>query len=227
MPFLTKDKLLLQGFSSKPYTGLTKTDDHEYSVLQNVSGFGGFGAKRRGIQGMATLSSGILGIFDLKVDGDADSPDRFMVYLYNGTVVIYEPSELTVLFEYLFESTITINLQAPNLTCYSLIPDTSDGTLILTEIATPGTLTSSDLFVSATDLLGFVASTSKIYRLMINTSITPPALAVREYGTASSVTSYSTALSFAAGYGPIFQSNDLINYRLGVNNSAELILTEV
>lgn len=227
MPQLSPQELLLAGFSTGSNVGLTKTRDDEYSNLQNVRGNFLFGSKRRGVQGMVTLSYAILGIFDLKIDGDASSPDKIAVYDGSGSIVIYNPTELIVLFEFLFASSIYLNLQSPNLDWWEVYPDATTGILQCNGIAAPATTISSDTFIPVNALYGFTASSTKIWRLFVDLqNISNPAISVREYGPSSAVTTYSSVQAYTTGSGPVFQDNLLRNHRLRVANGGFLELIE-
>ncbi len=221
--FLNKNQKLLQGFNANPNSGLSKTDDDEYSYLQNVRGYSGFGSKRRGVVGMTTLSYGIMGIF-----GDASSPDKILVYTQDGNVTLFDPTELTVQFEFLFNTTSKLILQSPNLDWWDITPDATTGIIPAIGVVAPASSLSADLFVQNNALFGFQASSTKIYRMFIDISTNPliPVAATRQYGTASAVINYSTDLAFATGYGPVIQDNLLRSFRINVANGGYVQATQ-
>ncbi len=225
-----KDGLILSGAAAVPSLGLTKTQDDEYSALQNVRGYARFASKRKGVQGMVTCAYSVLGIFDLKIDGDAYSPDKILVYLRDGSISLYDPTELMVLFEWLFDSTIPLYLQSPNLDWWDVTPAALTGFVPCNGVSAPASSLSADLFIPGNALFGFVASSTKIYRMFVDDQTNPgvPSLATREYGIASAVTSYSSTQAFATGFGPVFQNAaSLKNYRLNIGNGGVIQLTQV
>jgi hypothetical protein len=228
MPQISPQETLLTGFTAVSNVGLTKTKDSEYSNLQNVRGNFKFGSKRRGVQGMVTLSNAVLGIFDLKIDGDADSPDKIAVYDGAGNIILYDPTELTVLFEWLFASTVYLNLQSPDLNWWEVYPDATTGILKCNGVAAPASTTSTDLFIPNNALYGFVASTTKIYRVYVSIeNINQPRVAVKQYGNSSAVTTYTSVVGYTTGSGPVFQDNLLRNHRLRVLNGGFLNIIQV
>lgn len=231
MPQLSKQETLLSGFSSGSNVGLTKTRDGEYSVLQNVRGNFKFGSKRRGILGIDVLDNGVLGIFDLKIDGDAASPDKIAVYDGAGDIILYDPSEFNVLFEFLFESGVYLNLQSPDLDWWEVYPDATTGILQCNGIVAPGTTISADLPVPSNALFGFQASSTKIYRLFVDVEELDtefiPFIAIEEYSSYASTFTYSSVQAFTTGYGPVFEDSLSRNQRLSVANGGILNIVEI
>lgn len=209
------------GASTNPDSGSLKNEIGEYNGLQNIRGWGGFIAKRRGIQSSVELSSGILGIFDLYNDGDPLSPNKILVVDTNGDFVLYDYSELITIFDYLFSNGIKLGLQSPDLNWWSVIPNDS-GELVATVISTPISTISSDLQVTQDQLFGFQMS-SNVYRLSVDPTLGE--LKITSYNTTSGTIDYTQSQNFVTGVGPVFQTSDLNHFRLTINNSGELVLT--
>lgn len=209
-------KTILTEFKAVPDQGNLKRLPGEYAFTQNARGWGKRGKKRAGVQTRVTLAYGIMGIFDVKVDGDPLSPDKIMVYDNNGTITFYEFSELTSIFDFLFDTGSSLNLQSPNLNWYN-ITVTAGGILGTTQIAAPGTTISSDLRIDQNQLLGFNKTTTFV-RLYIEANF----VKTKQYNLSTPITSYTTAQAFTTGFGPVFQDANLLNFRLTVNNSGAI-----
>jgi len=220
MAKVSENKEILQGFSNLTDVGLLKLRDNEYPVLQNIRGF--TRAKRNGILSKAVLTSGIMGVFDLKVEGDPYSPDKILIVTRNGEFVVYEFSEISTVFDYLFATGITLNLQSPDSNWWSVAPDASTGILIKTGISAPSTTRSTDLFIGAGQLLGFIDA-SGVWRIYVQDGN----IRKSRYATSTATTNYSSALSFVTGVGPVFEDTDLERWRITINNSGNLITTSI
>jgi hypothetical protein len=214
-------KTILHDFSAKPDQGNLKRQAGEYAFMQNVRGWGQRGKKRQGVQTRATLEFGVMGIFDIKVDGDPLSPDKILVYDNNGSIILYDWSELISIFDFLFDTGSELDLQSPDLNWWKVAVDVS-GAITVTGIAAPGTTISSDLFVAQNALFGFKFSTT-ISRLYIQAGTIKTGI----FGPSTPVTSYTTAQSFETGFGPVFQDGNLDNFRLSVDNTGSLNSTQV
>lgn len=224
-------KPIMKGFAQSPDVGRLKTANSEYLLLQNVRGFGGLGAKRRGVQTRVILSSGIMGFFDLKVEGDPTSPDKIAVVTSDGSITIFDWSEFIATFEYLFATGIKLNLQAPNLVWYSVEPTSaSNPAWKVTEIATPVSTTSTDLFIESNDLFGF-NDASGIWRMYPKYvgAATIPGVGANRFATGSAITNFASAQSFTTGSGPVFTDEKATpqRWRLSVTNALALKFTSV
>lgn len=214
---------LYTGANLESDVGHLKGDPRAWDNLQNIRGWGNFIAKRQGIQNSVSSSYGTMGIFDLRNDGDPLSPDKILVVNTNGDFVLYDFSEFVVVFDFMFNTGINLNLQAPNNTWFSVRPD-EDGEITTTFIAAPVTTISSDLLILQDEYFGF-QMTSNTYRLNVNG--TTGELQVSSYGPSTATTAYSSNQSFVKTVGPVFQDEFLQRWRLSVSNIGELTLTAI
>ncbi len=223
-------KTVLTNFAAVPDVGELKREKGEYANLQNVRGWGGFGAKRRGVQNFPrALDSGIMGMFDLKIDGEPLSPDKILVVTQGGDYVLYDFTELISVFDFLFDAGVALYLQSPNLGWWDITPTTGDagGLINPLGVAAPSSSISADLSVDVNQLFGFEDSTG-IWRMYVDTSNpVVPSLSTKRYSTASSITGYTSTVAFATGVGPCFQTTDLQRWRLTIDNSGILTLTSI
>lgn len=220
----------LQGFAAKPDLGATKTAASEYLGLQNIRGRGYYGFKRQGVQYKASFTSGVMGIFDLAIDGDPLSLDKIMV-ISRGRLTFFVWSEFVNTFNYLFAAGTKLNLQAPNLQWYSVAPvSASNPAWEILPISAPVITLSVNLVVSANQLYGFADSTGA-WRMF--TSIIPgtdvATIESTRFNPPSALTTYSSAQSYNTGFGPVFQDNTTSpqNWLLSVTNAPALSLTPI
>lgn len=209
-------KLILKGFTQSPDTGLLKNGINEYENLQNIRGWGDLGSKRRGVQTRVTLDTGIMGMFDLKIDSDPTSPDKIAVFTNGGDLVLYNYSELISSFDFMFETGITLALQSPDLNWWKL-DVSSTFPLGTTGIVAPSTTISQDLNISQNELFGFQDATG-VTRVFIDDKI----IETKRYNLSTPVVSYSTVQAYTNGFGPVFQDSLLQNWRLVVDNTGAL-----
>ena len=216
--------IVLQGSKMVPDMGLLKQKPSEWSYLQNIRGLKKGIGKRLGVQTMAVVSSSVMGVFELKIEGDPQSPDKYLIITRNGEFITYDPSELVSTgFTYLFASGIKLNLQSPNSTWYSMAPESaSSPARVYTQIATPASTTSSDLSILQSEKWGFLDS-SGTWRYYVESG----SMRHQRLPILASSTTYSTAISFTTGSGPVFQDSNLRRYRLRVANGGGEELIEV
>lgn len=209
-------KTVLTKFRALPDQGNLKRQAGEYAFTQNVRGWGNRGAKRTGIQTRVTLDAGVMGIFDLKIDGEALSPDKIMVYDYNGDIILYDYSELISIFDFLFSSGSALYLQSPNLNWWS-ISVTANSSIMETQVAAPVTTISEDLQIAQNEIFGFNNTTvfNSIY-------ISSGNIKTKIYGLSTPVTNYTTTQAFVNGVGPVFEDSNLNRFRLIVANGGIL-----
>lgn len=203
----------LSGFSQKPDQGKLKRAPSEYENLQNISGRGSKARKRQGVTGITSLSTGIMGFFDMKVDGDPQSNDSVMVFTHGGDWVLYAIEELLTTFDILMATGVTLYMQSPDLVWWSCAPDSS---MIFTKtaVAAPASYTTADFNVALGQIFGFADSTgiTRIYS-------SGETMYLKRYATAPYTTLYSTTLAIGTGYGIVFEESDLNRVRYSVDNS--------
>lgn len=228
---MAQGKPILKGFSQVPDVGSLKTDNGEYSFLQNVRGFGRLGAKRLGVQSRVVMESGIMGMHDLKIDDEPTSPDKIMIVTYDGSITIFDWSEFIVVFDYIFSTGFHLNLQAPNLKWYSVVPTSPTvGSWVLTEIAAPASTIATDFPLAANQLFGF-QDASGIWRMHPRylSGLAFPGVGATRYAAGIAVTTYTADRSFVTGVGPVFTDEKPTpqNWRLTVTNAPALMMTSV
>ena len=202
--------------------GLLKRAPGEWQVLQNLRGWGDRIKRRQGTRTSVTLDTGIMGIFDLAVDGDPLSPEKILVIGFDGTFNLYDFSELVSIFDYLFSTSTLLYLQSPDLNWWDVTPDSGTGIISPEVVAAPGTTITSDLNVFQNQLFGFLDSTG-VWAISVGTQGSP---VTSRYGLASGETLYTSTQAFESGFGPVFQDNLLTRWKLGINNAGALT-TEV
>lgn len=210
--------------SLSPDLGLLKRSKGEYGNLQNFRGWGKKIAKRRGIQFSQSQESGIMGIFDLRNDGDPLSPDKILVVNGDGEFVLYQYSEFITVFNFLFATGFKLVLQSPDLTWWSVAPNTTTGIPESIVISTPVSTISTDLEVSQSQYFGF-QNTSNIYRFTVDSGT--GSLQVTSFAYTTGTVVYSQNQAFVNGVGPVFQDETLSRWRLQINNSGALITTSI
>lgn len=209
-----------QKFQLTPDGGNLKTAPGEWGQLQNLRGWGGRGRKRQGISTSARLDSGIMGMFD--IENGAGSTDAIMVITHAGNMLLYDFSELTTAFDYLF-TTGRLLLQSPNLDWWSVYPGAATGIMQVDGVAAPASSQSADLRIGQGETFGFL-ETTLVWRLNISSA---PAVTTKQYALAGGSTTYTTDLSFATGYGPVFEDDYLVGRRLFVADGGFLSTIEV
>ncbi len=221
-------QVTLKQFQLDTDTGSLDLKPGEYESLQNIRGYGGLGTKRQGVQPRLTLSYGVMGMCDLKVDGDPTSPDRILVVDANGSFILYDYSEFLASFAYLFATGIKLNLQSPDLNWWALTVNSSTGAINVTGIAAPTGALSADQSIRQDELYGFAFATG-IWRLsVVATGLGTPSIQTREYALSSATTTYSTAVSFNTGYGPVFQDDTgTQRWRLSIANGGATQITSI
>jgi hypothetical protein len=217
-------KQVLQQFESSPDMGDLKREPGEYQGLQNVRGWGGLGSKRRGVQSSVTLDYGVMGIFDLQNDGDPTSLDKIIVVDNNGDITSYDFSELTTIFDYLFDTSVQLAIQSPDLNWWDITPNTTTGIVTPTVIATPSSTISTSLELSQNETLGFLDSTG-VWRLSISGN--SGTITTQRYGLASSATTYTTIQAFTNGNEPIFTDQFLTRWKMSIDNSGLISTTAI
>lgn len=211
------------GASATPDTGQLKGTKSEWNNIQNVRGWGNFISKRRGIQTGVTSAYGTLGIFDLKNDGDPLSQNKILVVNTNGDFVLYDYSELVVVFDFLFSQNVPLGLQSQNGTWFSMAPNNA-GQLVVTVISAPINTISSNLIVLNYQFFGFQMA-SNVYRVRVDSI--QQALTTQSYSQTGGTVVYQTIQAFNYGFGVIFQDQALNNWMLSIQNSGSLTLTIV
>lgn len=211
--------------------GKLKTDDGQYSVLQNVRGWGGLGSKRRGVRTSARMSSGIMGIFDLKSEGDAATLDKILVVTANGDLNLFDYSELITVFDYLIEDGAGLVLQSANLSWWDIDPASGNGVIRTEGVAAPSSPRSTDLNIQQGQLFGF-ADSSGIWRRFVFEQVGISGSKIgflrgRRYALHEATTSYSSDLAFSTGVGPVFQTAELQRWRWTISNSGISRLTSI
>lgn len=224
-------KSVLTNFTESPDTGRLKKDNGEYSFLQNIRGFGGLGSKRFGIRTSDVLTSGIMGIFDLKIEGVAETQDKIIIITANGDVNVYDYSELIAVFNYLIADGASLVLQSANSSWWDIDPQTGNGVLRTEGVAAPSSTRSTDLNVKQGELFGFADSTG-IWGRYVQEQISVGGskmgfLRGRRYALHEATTTYSTDLAFTTGSGPVFQTSDLQRWRWSVTNQGISRLTSI
>lgn len=192
-------------------TGRTKVDHGEWQYLQNVRGWGGRGRKRNGVSTVARPNSGVMGFFD--IENGAGSADKILVWLNDGSLVLYDYSELTTTFDYLMDGG-RLMLQSPDLTWYEVLPNATTALLQTVESAAPSVTRSTDMTVGAGELFGWLGATRVLRAVMPTTGL----VSVREYALALGSQTFSTDLAFDYGSGLVLTDDRLVRRRLAVAN---------
>ena len=213
--------LPLHGFDVKPDLGKLKRAPSEYENLQNVRASGDRGQKREGIAPVYSFSSGVMGIWDLKTDDDPTSNNKVAIWTRDGTMTLFELSEIISSFEYLIDTGITLYLQSPDLNWWSWAPNSS-GLMVGTVVAAPSSSQSTDFNVAVGQLFGFEDATG-IWRLKTVNGF----YQTQRYALAPYTTLYSTTLSIATGAGIVFEETNLNRVRISTNNAGSLITTVI
>jgi hypothetical protein len=217
-------KQVLQEFDVALDMGDLKRTEGEYQWLQNVRGWGGLGSKRRGVESSVIIDSGIMGIFDMRNDGDPTSLDRILVTTHDGDIISYDFSELVTIFDYLFAASIQLAIQSPDLNYWDITPNSSTGIISPTVIATPSSPSSTQLVLGQNDLFGFLDSTG-VWRMYVSGNLGN--ITTKRYGLASSATTYSTIQAFTNGNEPVFTDNFNTRWQISINNSGILSTTAI
>lgn len=210
----------MQRFHLVADTGRTKVESGEWQYLQNVRGWGGRGRKRQGVQTVAKPTSGIMGFFDL--ENGAGTPDKVVVWLNSGSLLLYDWSELTTTFDYLMDGGNLI-LQSPDLDWWQVSPDAATGLLGILGVAAPSVTRSTDLVLGQDETFGF-KQTAYVWRLFVPSTGFPT---VRQYALAGGSATYTTDLAFSTGSGPVFTDEYLVRRRIEVANGGIIQTTEV
>jgi hypothetical protein len=211
---------LMTGFSQAPDMGFLKRNDGQYGNLQNVRGWGKLGTKRQGVDTRDTLDYGVMGIFDAFRDGDPTSPNKLFVITQDGSMIVYDPTELLTTFDWVLDS-VSLYLQSPDLTWWAGIPD-SGGTLNWTASAAPASSQATDFVVAQSQIFGFKDSTG-IWRMSCPASI----LTIQRYGPTSALTTFSTPLAITTAAGIVFQDSSLNFFKVTIDNSGITTITAI
>lgn len=222
MPDISKTSQLLQGFNCIADSGYLKQEDGEYSHLQNIRGWMGKGAKRRGVRPIKNFTTGIMGMFDPYIDGEGNSLNKIIIVTQNGSLWLMDPTELTTTMDFLHGTASKFYMQSPDLSWWDCGP-TSAGLLTPAGITYAGASISADLTIAATQSYGF-SFTGKTYRWWVGTD---GAISLREYVAVSGLTEYTTTRAFATGYGLIFTSDDLTQRKLTIDNAGAFNIIEL
>lgn len=214
----------LIGATLAPDVGNLKKLPGEYDNLQNVRGWGMRIAQRRGIGVGVTISSGVMGLFDLQNDGDPLSPDKIAVITYDGRLILYDFSELTTAFDFLFSTGITLILQSSDDNWWECTVDSTTGLITTTAIAAPATTISEDLDVRQDQFFGFNDSTGA-WRVQVDAGT--GTLSTRRYGTTTGIEVYSSNQAFVKTVGPVFQDSQLVRWRMGIGNDGLITTTAI
>lgn len=213
----SKEQEIYLGLSLAPDVGELKGDDGSYGFSQNERGWGDFIKKRQGVQSRANFDSAIMGIYDLKIDGDARSPDKILIITGEGSFELIDFSELTYNFTFLLDLGVNLVLQSPNSSWWNVIPD-SLGAMTSATTSAPASPLSVDLEVSANDSFGFTYA-SGIWKLSVDQTIA--AITTEAFSTTPYETLYAS-LAFVTGKGVVIQTENLTRYRIAINNTGIL-----
>lgn len=223
MPDIDSTTKLLQGFNCLTDSGALKNLDGEYPYLQNIRGWGKYGTKRKGIQTIRNFDSGIMGMFDLKIDGDSTLPDKVLIVTYDGSIWLFNSTEIVSSFDILFASGIKLFLESPNGEDWNITPAAATGIITPTSTAAIPLTNTTDYFISNSTTLGF-ATTSNIWRLYLDDDGTPITESYPLLGGASGITAN---MAFITTKGLVFESSTGVRRRLTINNSGALVTTEI
>jgi hypothetical protein len=205
-------KGVLQGFSAVPDVGNLKLNKDEYAGLINIRGFGRLGAKRTGIRTLASYDSGVMGIFDLRNDGDPGSADKILVVLQNGDLVTYSQSDFDPQFYWGFELGSGITMQSSDGRWWDLKADPDLDKLYLNEVAAPAYQRNSNFTFSSGQWVGF-SGTLGIERLWVEDK----KFKVQRYGFGEPKFLFQYNVGFRYPWGPVFTQDSGTRWRVGVS----------
>lgn len=222
-------KKVLTGFATVPDTGSIKSEPGEYESLQNYRGWGKFGAKRQGVQTCFTQAFGVMGMFDLKNDGDPTSMDKILIVDANGSITLYDFTDFIIAFDYEIDTTNGghLVLQSPDLNWWQLEPNTS-GVLQITGSSAPGTTISTNLRILQNQYFGFLDN-NNLWGMYVDAGGVTPLLKTKQYSKSLvPVTKYTTIQGFTTGFGPVLQ--DTLGqqwWRIGISNAGAITYTSI
>lgn len=206
-------------FQLAPDTGELKHSDGEFSNLQNIRGWGKLGSKRRGIQFSTSLSGGVMGMFDLQIDGDPTSPNKILVVCTDGNFYLYDYSEFITVFDFMFDTGFYLLLQAPDLTWWRVSINATTGIPNITGVVAPINTITQDQFIPQSQIYGFKNS-SNAWRIFVGSAGN---IKTQSYATPASTVLYTSNQAFETGFGPVFQDSTFLNnWRIKVANGGIL-----